>query len=158
MFILFYSYISMDQETDDNAMDTSPESYRDSDCVSPSVTHQYTNDIMDNPQVTNQEPDDVLVNPPIKHDEKCTETLNKDNDDPAVADSTTSVPFTSPDQDPGVKTSNKSHEEYKVKKITFLKYVPKRGFLSNAKLEEPFLDPHAPSKKTFSELSKSLKG
>ncbi|XP_039532715.1 interferon-induced very large GTPase 1-like isoform X2 [Pimephales promelas] len=103
----------MDQETDDNAMDTSPESYRDSDCVSPSVTHQYTNDIMDNPQVTNQEPDDVLVNPPIKHDEKCTETLNKDNDDPAVADSTTSVPFTSPDQDPGVKTSNKSHEEYK---------------------------------------------
>ncbi|XP_077078414.1 up-regulator of cell proliferation isoform X2 [Siphateles boraxobius] len=126
----------MDQETDDNVMDTSPESYRDSDnvmetspesyrdsdCVSPSVTHQYTDDIMDNPWITNQEPDDVLENPPIKHDEKYTEILNKDNYDLVMTDSTTkvefhmqstSVPFTSPDQDPGVKTSNKAHEEYK---------------------------------------------
>ncbi|CAM4587532.1 unnamed protein product [Leuciscus chuanchicus] len=104
----------MDQETDDNAMDTSLDSSRDSDCVNPSFTHQYTDDIMDNPLVTG--------NPPIKHDEKHTETLNKDSDDPVVTDSTTkvefhmqptSVPFTSPDQDPGVKTSNKAHEDYK---------------------------------------------
>ncbi|XDV28146.1 hypothetical protein PO909_031505 [Leuciscus waleckii] len=104
----------MDQETDDNAMDTSLDSSRDSDCVNPSFTHQYTDDIMDNPLVTG--------NPPIKHDEKHTETLNKDSDEPVVTNSTTkvefhmqptSVPFTSPDQDPGVKTSNNVHEEYK---------------------------------------------
>ncbi|XP_067309413.1 interferon-induced very large GTPase 1 [Pseudorasbora parva] len=40
----------MDQETDDNEMDTSPESFRDSDCVNPSVTHRNTDDIMDNSQ------------------------------------------------------------------------------------------------------------
>lgn len=115
----------MDQDTDDNEMDTSPESYRDSDCVNPSVTHQYTDDIMENPRVTNQEPDDVLGNPPMTHDEKYTETLNKDNYEPVVTDSTTkvelqpsSVPFTSLDQDPGSKTSNKAHGEYKVKVIT----------------------------------------
>jgi len=115
----------MDQETDDDVMmDTSPESHRDSDGVNPSVTHQYRDD-MDNPQVTNQEPEDVSENP-LTHNTKYTETPNKDNDDPAVTDSTTSVPFTSPDQDPGGKTSYKAHEEYKVKMITLLKYVPKR--------------------------------
>ncbi|XP_056109417.1 interferon-induced very large GTPase 1 [Rhinichthys klamathensis goyatoka] len=67
---------------------------------------------MDNPQVTNQKPEDVLENP-LTHDTKHTETPNKDNYDPVVTDSTTSVPCTSPDQDPGVKTSNKAHEEYK---------------------------------------------
>ncbi|XP_039532719.1 interferon-induced very large GTPase 1-like isoform X2 [Pimephales promelas] len=102
----------MDQETDDDVMmDTSPESHRDSDGVNPSVTHQYRDD-MDNPQVTNQEPEDVSENP-LTHNTKYTETPNKDNDDPAVTDSTTSVPFTSPDQDPGGKTSYKAHEEYK---------------------------------------------
>ncbi|KAK7159774.1 hypothetical protein R3I94_005954 [Phoxinus phoxinus] len=125
----------MDQETDDNVMDTSPESYRDSDyvmetsesyrdsdCVNPSVTQQYTDDIMDSPRVTHQEPDDDSGNPPMTHDEKYPETLNKDNHDPVMTDSTTkvefhvqptSVPITSPDQDPGVKTSNKAQEEYK---------------------------------------------
>ncbi|XP_067218530.1 interferon-induced very large GTPase 1 isoform X2 [Chanodichthys erythropterus] len=114
------SHIIMGQDTEDNEMDTSPESYRDSVCVSPSVTHQYTDDIMENPRVTNQEPDDVLGNPLMTHDEKYTETLNKDNYEPAVTDSTTNLelqptpdPFTSLDQDPGSKTSNKAHGEYK---------------------------------------------
>lgn len=51
----------MDQDTDDNVMNTSPESNRYSDCVKPSVTHRYTDDIMENPQVTNQEPDDIFI-------------------------------------------------------------------------------------------------
>ncbi|KAK9980179.1 hypothetical protein ABG768_013562 [Culter alburnus] len=114
------SHIIMDQDTEDNEMDTSPESYRDSDCINPSVTHQYTDNIMENPRETNQEPDDVLGNPLMTHDEKYTETLNKDNYEPAVTDSTTNLelqptpdPFTSLDQDPGSKTSNKAHGEYK---------------------------------------------
>ncbi|XP_016308600.1 interferon-induced very large GTPase 1-like isoform X1 [Sinocyclocheilus anshuiensis] len=147
------SHIIMDQSTDDDVMDTSPESYGDSDDVmdissvshrNPNdinlpVTHQYTEDVMDSPHETDQEADDVLApspathqtpdnvmdNLPVIHDEEYTENLNKDNYDPFVTDLTakiefqmqsTSVLFTSHDQDLGVKslgTSNKAHGEYK---------------------------------------------
>ncbi|XP_050983431.1 interferon-induced very large GTPase 1 isoform X2 [Labeo rohita] len=142
----------MDQGTDNDVMDTSPEthedsedvkdisavSYRNPNDVNPPVAHQYTDEVMDNPHETDQEADDVLAAPPVAHEnpdtmmdgppltnsEKYTENLNKNNYDPFVTDSTTkaefqmqttSVPFTSLDQDLAVKTlgtSNKAHGEY----------------------------------------------
>lgn len=95
----------MDQDTDDDFMDTSPEPYGDSDCVNPPVTNKYTDDAMDNNHVTNQDnvlapspathqdPDIVVGKPPVKHDEKHTENLNKDNYHPAETDSTTTAEF-----------------------------------------------------------------
>lgn len=111
----------MAQGTDDNVMDTSPESYGDSDdvmddsavsyknpdYVNPPVTHQYADDIIDNPHETDQEadnilapspgthqtPDNVMDDPPVAHDERYTENLNYDNHDSVVTDSATKMKF-----------------------------------------------------------------
>lgn len=109
----------MDQGTDDDVMDTSPESYGDSDDVmdtesyrnpndvNPPVTHQYTDDIMDKPHETDQEADDVLAlppethqnpdnmmdSPPLTNSENYKENLNKDHFDPFVTDLTTKTEF-----------------------------------------------------------------
>ncbi len=111
----------MDHGTDDDVMDTSPESHGDSDdvmdtspvsCrnpndVNPPVTHQYTDDIMDKPHETDIEADEVLASPPETHQnpdntmdsppltnsEKYKENLNKDNFDPFVIDLTTKTEF-----------------------------------------------------------------
>ncbi|XP_058612938.1 interferon-induced very large GTPase 1 isoform X2 [Onychostoma macrolepis] len=111
----------MDQGTDDDVMDTSPESYGDSDDVMDTspvsyrnpndvnlpVTHQYTDDIIYKTHETDQEADDVLApppethqnpdnmmdSPPLTNSEKYKENLNEDNFDPFVTDLTAKTEF-----------------------------------------------------------------
>ncbi|XP_016147550.1 up-regulator of cell proliferation isoform X2 [Sinocyclocheilus grahami] len=115
----------MDRGTDDDVMDTSPESYGDSDDVKDTSPVSYRNPNDVNPPVTHQYTDGIMDNPPLTNSEKDTENLNKESYDPFVIDLTaqkefqmqpTSVPFTSHDQDLDVKTlgtSNEAHGEYK---------------------------------------------
>ncbi|KAK2900495.1 hypothetical protein Q8A67_008610 [Cirrhinus molitorella] len=112
------SLIIMDQGTDDDVMDTSPESYGDSgdvmdissvsyrnpNDVNPPVAHQNTDDAMDTPHETDQEaapappaahqnPDTMMDSPPLTNSENYTENINKENYDPFVTDLTTKVEF-----------------------------------------------------------------
>uniref|UniRef100_A0A8C1XFU8 VLIG-type G domain-containing protein n=1 Tax=Cyprinus carpio TaxID=7962 RepID=A0A8C1XFU8_CYPCA len=135
------SHIIMDQSTDNDVMDTSPESYGDSDNVMDisSVSHRnpndinlpVTDDVMDSFHETDQEaddalapspathqtPDNMMYNIPVLHDEKCTE----DNYDSSVTDLTTKTEFqmqptsvlsTSYDQDHGVKSLGTSNKAH----------------------------------------------
>lgn len=123
----------MDKVTDDDVMDTSPESYGDSDDVmdtesyrnpndvNPPVTHQYTDDIIDKPHETDQEADDALApppethqnpdnmmdSPPLTNSEKYKENLNKDNFDPFVTDLTIKTEF----QIQPTSASSTSHDQ-----------------------------------------------
>ncbi|XP_052390095.1 interferon-induced very large GTPase 1 [Carassius gibelio] len=131
----YNSHIIMDQSTDDDVMDTTPEPYGDSEDVmdiSPvshgnpndvnlPVTHQYRVNVMDNFHVTNQEADDALDPMTHKTPDNMTDKLPVIHDE----DLTNKIEFqiqptsflsTSDDQDHGVKplgTSNKAHGEYK---------------------------------------------